>query len=256
MEALCLDRADGIVTVTLNRPEKKNAINMSMWDELISVLEEVAKRSEDRVLVLTGAGGEFCSGADLSDESGGGKHQLELMHHFNRVGMMLHQLPKPAIAKVRGIAAGAGLNIGLGCDLVVASENARFCEIFARRGLSLDLGGSWLLPRLVGMQKAKELAMLAEIIPAEEALRIGLINRVVPDDELDAFVDDWAGRLAAGPPLALRLSKRLLNQSFAVGMDEALDAEAIAQSVNVSSEDVREAFAAFFQKRQPVFKGR
>ena len=257
METLRLERtATGVVTLTLCRPEKKNAIDARMWDELIAVLPDVAGRAEDRVLVLTGAGDAFCSGADLGDESRTRRHQLLRMHHFNRVALALHQLPKPVIAKVNGIAAGAGLNLALGCDLIVASDRARFSEIFVRRGLSIDLGGSWLLPRLVGLHRAKELALLADIVSAQEAERMGLVNRVVPHDELDAFVADWAERLAAGPPLALAMTKRLLNNAFAGGLAEALEAEGMAQSVNAASADTREAIAAFFDKRTPRFEGR
>jgi 2-(1,2-epoxy-1,2-dihydrophenyl)acetyl-CoA isomerase len=172
------------------------------------------------------------------------------------VALALHQMPQPAIAKIRGVAVGAGLNLALGCDLIAASSTARLSEIFARRGLSLDVGGSWLLPRLIGLHRAKELALLAEIIPAEEAERIGLVNRVVPDAELDALVDDWAGRLAAGPPIALALSKRMLNHAFAGSLAEALEAEGMAQTVNVGTEDTKEALRAFFHKRDPKFSGR
>ena len=134
------------------------------------------------------------------------------MRHVGDVALALHRLPQPTIAKVRGVAVGAGCNLALGCDLVVAGETARFSEIFAKRGLSVDFGGSWVLPRRVGLHRAKELAFFADIIEANEAERIGLVNRVVPDGELDAFVDDWATRLAAGPPIALALTKRLLEQ--------------------------------------------
>ena len=257
METLIVERReDGVVTVTLNRPAKKNAINARMWDELLEVFAEVGESTTDRVLVLTGAGDAFCSGADLGGEADADRHQLQRMHHFNRVGLALHAIPKPVVAKVNGVAAGAGLNIALGCDLIVASDRARFAEIFAKRGLSLDLGGSWLLPRLIGLHKAKELALLADIIDAKEAERIGLVNRVVAHDELDAFVDDWAKRLAAGPPLALAMSKRMLTNAFSVTLSEALDAEAMAQSVNVASKDTREAITAFLQKREPTFHGK
>lgn len=249
-------REDGVVTVTLNRPEKKNAIDGRMWDELLAVFREVGESATDRVLVLTGAGGAFCSGADLSEEGRSEKHQLDRMHHFGQVALALHHVPKPVVAKVPGIAAGAGLNLALGCDLIVAGESARFSEIFARRGLAIDLGGSWLLPRLVGMHKAKELALLAEIVDAKEAERIGLVNRVVPDAELDAFVDDWARRLAAGPPLALHLTKRLLTNGLATGLAEALEAEGMAQSVTITTRDTAEAVRAFLEKRDPVFRGR
>ena len=135
------------------------------------------------------------------------------------------------------MAAGAGLNMALGCDLIVASDDARFSEIFAKRGLSLDFGGSWLLPRLIGLHKAKELAFFAEIISAKEAQEIGLVNRVVPAGELDAVVDDWARRLAAGPPLALSMTKTMLNNAFAVSMDQALEDEGRCQTVNFGTAD-------------------
>ena len=191
-ETLLVDRADGIVTVTMNRPERKNAANGAMWDELLAVFREIGASAEDRVLVLTGAGGDFCSGADVSGMGGGEAHGLASMRHIAEIATALHRLPQPTIAKVRGIAAGAGMNMALLCDLLVAGDTARFSEIFARRGLTIDFGGSFVLPRRVGLQRAKELTLLADIIDAAEADRIGLVNRVVPDAELDAFVDGWA----------------------------------------------------------------
>jgi len=174
----------------------------------------------------------------------------------NSAAIALHELPVPTIAKVRGNAVGAGMNLALGCDLIVASETARFSEIFARRALSLDFGGSWLLPRLVGLHKAKELALFGDILSAQEAAEIGIVNRVLPDDELDAFVEDWATRLAAGPPIALRQTKRMLSNSVSMSMSQALDAEAAAQSVNFSTQDTQEGILAFVEKRKPVFRGR
>jgi enoyl-CoA hydratase/carnithine racemase len=255
MQTLLVDRAEGVVTVTLNRPEKKNAANAAMWQELQACLLEITRRTDDRVVVLTGAGGAFCSGADLTS-IGSVDHPLQLMRQVGDVALALHRLSKPTIAKVHGVAAGAGCNMAFGCDLIVASDEARFCEIFARRGLSIDFGGSWLLPRLVGLHRAKELAMLAEMISAKEALELGLVNRVVPTVELDGFVDDWARQLAAGPPLALSMTKSLLNQSFEVSLEHALDDEGRCQVVNFSTADTAEARAAFVEKRQPRFQGR
>jgi 2-(1,2-epoxy-1,2-dihydrophenyl)acetyl-CoA isomerase len=256
METLLVERKDGVVQVTMNRPEKKNAISYTMFRELLETFGAVNESPEDRVLVLTGAGGNFSSGADLTAGDTPDWHQLDKMQFYGSVGLALHQISKPTIAKIRGVAVGAGLNLGLGCDLIVASEDARFSEIFARRGLSLDVGGSWLLPRLIGLHRAKELALFADIVPADEAERMGLVNRVVPDAELDGFVDDWARRLAAGPPLALAQSKRMLNNAFTYGLAEALDAEGMAQSVNAATDDTREAMAAFLEKRPPRFEGR
>jgi 2-(1,2-epoxy-1,2-dihydrophenyl)acetyl-CoA isomerase len=258
MQTLLVERSpEGVVTVTLHRPEKKNAIDATMWDELMAVFREVAESASDRVLVLTGSGGAFCGGADLTPTPGDqSRHQLDLMHHYGWVGLALHEIPKPTLAKVNGVAVGAGLNLALGCDLIVAGESARFSEIFVKRGLAIDLGGSWLLPRLVGLHKAKELALLGEMLDAKEAERIGIVNRVVADGELDGFVDDWARRLAAGPPLALQLTKRMLGMSHALSLSEALHQEAMAQSVTGASEDTAAAMRAFFGKREPTFKGR
>jgi len=259
-ETILVDRHEGIVTVTLNRPERKNAGNAQMWLELRTLLSEVAHDPADRALVLTGAGGAFCSGADIADPKGvGGKPadpHLVRMRNFGEVMLALHDLPKPTVAKVRGIAAGAGCSMALQCDLVVASDNSRFSEIFSKRGLSLDGGSSWLLPRLVGMHKAKELAFFAETLSGAEAAGIGLVNRVVPDDELDAFVDDWARRLADGPPLALSMTKRLLHGSAVVSMAQALEDEARSQTVNFGTADTAEAMRAFAEKRDPHFEGR
>jgi enoyl-CoA hydratase/carnithine racemase len=257
METLLVERApNGVVTLTLNRPEKKNAMNRAMFDELLAVFREVNDSPTDRVLVITGAGSAFCSGADLADRSTDTRHSLARLHWVADIALALHRIPRPVIAKVNGVAVGAGMNLALGCDLIVASEHARFSELFARRGLSIDFGGSWLLPRLIGMHRAKELAFLADIISAKEAAEIGLVNRVVPADQLDAFVGDWADRLAAGPPLTLAMTKRLLTNSFGVSMDEALEAEGLAQTVNLGTDDTTEAIRAFLEKREPHFKGR
>jgi 2-(1,2-epoxy-1,2-dihydrophenyl)acetyl-CoA isomerase len=263
METLIVERANGVVTVTLNRPEKKNAINGPMWRELIEVFDEVGDTPSDRVLVLTGAGDGFCSGADLApgdnpdlQNSGAGiGTTFRQMRVVGRAALRLHQLPQPAIAAVNGVAAGAGLNLALGCDLIVASDRARFSEIFSKRGLNVDFGGSWLLPRLVGLHKAKELVFFADVIDATEAERVGIVNRVVPHDDLDKVTADLANRLAALPPIQLALSKRLLNQSFSVSMAEALEFEDTAQAMNFASKDTTEAILAFLQKREPKFTG-
>jgi len=268
METLQVFRENSVVTVTINQPEKKNAINSAMWDGLADIFREIASRADDRVVVVTGAGNDFCSGADLSGRGGnaaaGGAgagaqnqvHHLAAMRRVNDACIALQRLPQPTIAKVRGVAVGAGCNLALGCDLVVASSTARFSEIFARRGLSLDFGGSWLLPRRIGMHRAKELALLAEIIGANDALEMGLVNRVLPDSEVDAFVDNWARKLAVGPPIALAQTKRLLNNSLNVTLEEALDDEAAAQTINFATSDTAEAMRAFIEKREPKFTGR
>ncbi len=250
-----------MVTVTLNRPQRKNAATRAVWEGLLEVFRDASRDPSTRVLVVTGSGGDFCSGADVEEMatgSGGAPQEnpLERMRFLGEVALSLHRFPKPTIAKVRGIAAGAGLGMALACDLVVASETARFSEIFVRRALSPDFGTSWLLPRLVGLQKAKELAYLADIIDAEEAGRIGLVNKVVADEDLDTIVSSWASRLAAGPPLALSLTKGLLDHSMGIGMAEALEAEARSQVVNFASTDTAEALHAFIEHREPRYSGR
>jgi 2-(1,2-epoxy-1,2-dihydrophenyl)acetyl-CoA isomerase len=259
METIEVERTDeGVVTITLNRPEKKNAINDPMWEELLATFREL-QRSTDRVVVITGAGGAFCSGADLSGgraQTGQATHQWYAMRNIGDVCLALHRLPQPVIAKVGGVAAGAGASIAVGCDLVVASDDARFSFIFAKRGLSLDFGSSWLLPRLIGAHRAKELALFADILSAKEVEAMGLVNRVVPAGELDAFVDDWARRLAAGPPIALAQTKQMLNNAFDVTLEQALEDEGWAQTVNFGTADTAEAMAAFVAKRPPQFEGR
>jgi 2-(1,2-epoxy-1,2-dihydrophenyl)acetyl-CoA isomerase len=253
METLTVERDGGVVTVTLNRRERRNALTPTMFAELGDVFTEIGRRADDRVVVVTGAGRDFCIGADLTARI---DHHARFMRRVNDAALALHRMPQPTIAKVNGIAVGAGCNLALGCDLVVASEEARFSEIFARRGLSLDFGGSWLLPRLVGLHRAKELAFFADVISAADALAMGLINRVVPAAELDGFVAGWAARLAAGPPLALAMTKRLLNDASGSSLDEALEQEARCSSANVGTEDLKEAMRAFKEQRDPRFEGR
>ncbi len=254
MDTLHIARAAGVVTVTLDRPDRKNALTHREWSRLHEVFAEVAERPDDRVLVLTGAGGEFCSGADVSALGDDERSSLEAMRAVGRTATALFHLPKPTIAKVDGVAVGAGCNLALACDLVVASERARFSEIFARRGLSLDFAGSWLLPRIVGLQRAKQLAYFADIVDAATASRLGLVTEVVAAGELDTFVERWAARLAAGPAVALSLTKALLNASSA-SIDEAVDAEAVAQAHNLGGPEAAEALRAFRERREPHFGG-
>jgi len=253
-ETLLVDRRDGVVTVTMNRPHRKNAVTATMMEELIAVITETAAQRDDRVLVLTGAGGAFCSGADLSESpvSDG----LTSMRHVGDLILGLHRLTKPTIAKVGGVAAGMGANMALGCDLILASDDARFIEIFSKRRMSIDGGGSWVLPRLVGLHRAKELAFFAEPLSAPDALAMGLVNRVVPADELDALVDEWAAKLAAGPTIALSMTKTLLNHGSLVSMQQALQDEARCQIVCSGTADIVEAMKAFVEKREPHFEGR
>lgn len=245
----------GVRTLTLNRPHRRNAIDEELWRALRDALTDAGNDRSVRALVLTGAGGAFCSGADIS---GGlsAAHPMYRMRALSEVTLLLHELPVPTVAMVTGVAVGAGWNLALGCDLVVATPESRFSQIFARRGLSLDCGGSWLLPRLVGLQQAKRLALLAETIDAEEARSLNLVTWVVRAEEIDDFVARLGARLVAGAPVALAQNKALLNEGADRTLRDALANEARAQAVNFATTDVPEAYSAFKEKREPVFTGR
>ena len=256
LETLINDATDnGVVTVTMNRPEKKNAANSVMWDELRDTWNALAVDPHVRAVVMTGAGDAFCSGADLAGQQRD-RHQLVSMNLIHQTVEALYSIMVPVIAKVNGVAAGAGMNMALACDLILASDQARFSEIFARRGLSVDFGGTWVLPRLIGLHKAKELAFFADVISAEQAAEFGIVNKVVPHEQLDAETQDWANRLAAGPPLALAMTKRMLTLNASNDFKSALEAEGMAQTVNFYTSDTKEAVAAFLDKRDPKFEGR
>ena len=249
-----LSSAGVVATITLDQPQRRNAMTLQMWQELSRCLDEVADDLGLRVLVLRGAGEQFCSGMDITAVNA----QIHPMHRLSvisRAVLKLHRLRLPTVARVDGIAVGAGANLALGCDIVIASDRARFSEIFIQRGLSVDCGGSWLLPRLVGLHRARELCMLGDVIDADEAARIGLLARVVAADGLDDAVAEVASRLAASAPIALQQMKLLLNEGAASSFEQAVEAEMRAQSMNLQGADSMEAFAAFREKRAPVYSG-
>ncbi|OMC47733.1 enoyl-CoA hydratase-related protein [Mycobacterium sp. IS-1264] len=235
---LLSDDRDGVRTLTLNRPHRKNAITPQLWIALRDALDGAGRDRSVRALVITGAGGSFCSGADISVRDD--VHPRDKLQRLTDVALALHELPIPTVAKVDGVAVGAGWNLALGCDLVVATPESKFCQIFSKRGLSIDLGGSWLLPKLVGLQQAKRLALLAETIDAAEAHALGLLTWVVP----------------AGPPVALAQTKALLNEGADRTLRDALANEARAQAVNFATTDAAAAYAAFAERREPSFTGR
>lgn len=261
-EAIDYRLEDQVAWVTLNRPDARNAINDQMRGELFAVLEDARVNADVRCLVLTGSGKGFCTGADLSGPrkaggpTGPGATREVMRTRSQRLIRMLWELEKPTIAAVNGVAAGLGAHLAFACDLVIAAAETRFIEVFARRGLMLDAAGAFLLPRLIGLQKAKELVFFADDLAAEDAVRIGLANRAVPAAELADTVRAWATRLASGPTFALGMSKRLLNRSLDVDLETCLDDEAMAVSIVTQSEDVQEGLKAFVERRQPVFKGR
>ncbi len=255
VNGVALSRADGVVTLTLCRPERKNAVSAAGWGTLLERLTALPAAG-DRVLVVTGAGQDFCAGADLGADQVSDVPALQRMRIVGDACLALHRLPLPAVARVDGVSVGAGMNLALACDLVVATDRARFSQIFVRRGLSLDFGGSWILPRLVGLHRAKELALLGEILSAAQARDYGLVHRLVAPAALDAAVDELVSALRAGPPVALAGTKALLNNAFDVTLAQALDDEARVQAHNLGLHDAQEAAQAFRDKRVPVFEGR
>lgn len=258
-ETLIWEFEDHVATVTLNRPEKKNAISWAMFAEIKKAFEAADEDPEVRCVVITGAGDSFCSGADLSDPSAMVSSAFELkdrMRYVHEVARSVTTCSKPVIAKVTGVAAGAGCNLALSCDLVVASNEASFVEIFVRRGLVTDFGGSWALTRLLPLNRAKEMALLGRPVAAEEANELGLLNRLCDASEVDAVVAELAGEVAGLPPRTVSLIKENLNRAHERSFEENLEAEATAQALTFTSEDTREAVIAFLEKRQPRFTGR
>jgi 2-(1,2-epoxy-1,2-dihydrophenyl)acetyl-CoA isomerase len=258
-QTLISERDGGIATITLNRPQALNALDLVMRRELASVLDEVEADEAARVVILTGAGGNFCAGGDVKTmrarrhTAAEGRARVESL---NCIVLRLVDFPKPTIAMVDGYAVGAGSNLALCCDLIVASERARFGELFWKIGLVPDGGGTWLLSRVVGLARAKELIFTADVIDAAEAARIGLVNRVVPATELMATTRALADKIAAGPPAVLKMAKHMVNRAATSDLATALDLEAFSQGIAISSEDHQEGLAAFFEKRSPRFTGR
>ncbi|MGI5272358.1 enoyl-CoA hydratase/isomerase family protein [Nonomuraea sp. CA-218870] len=244
----------GIVTVTLNRPETKNSVPPEGWTELAGVLGDIAGRADDRVVVLTGAGGDFCAGSDL--RGGGSPAPRRAMQVVNAALFALRDLPQPTIAAVRGVAVGGGFNLALACDLAIAEENARFSQIFSRRGLSVDFGGTWFLTHMIGLHRAKELAFFGRVLTAPDVHALGLLNKVVPEGRALAEAYAWARDLLALAPLALAQTKEMLNLAAAGSFHDSVLREAAAQNLNGTTEDTREAIQAFLEKREPVFRNR
>ncbi len=259
--ATIVERHDGLVTVTLHRPQRKNAINAAMWNELDAIVTEVEVDPGARALVLTGADGNFSAGADLSGEESNGLtgHGPQLvLHEMRIVGRIigrLQHLPKPTIAAVDGVAVGVALGMALACDLVVASDRARFMEVFVKRGLALDGGTSWTIPRLVGPRRAKQMAFFGDTVDAATALEWGLINEVVAPAELAATAQAWGHRLATGPTTALSLMKSQIDASATSTFEEALEGEARAQHIVYTTKDMQEGITAYFEGREPRFTG-
>ena len=257
----------GVLWLTLNRPEAANALTPDQRDLLIDVLTDASARVEVRAVVITAAGKHFCTGADLRhsrpgpERPGGAPERVVgdvarmIEGGAQRLITAVVDCEKPVIGAVNGTAAGIGAHLALACDLVVAAEGVRFIEVFVRRGLVPDGAGCWLLPRLVGLQKVKELMFFGDALGAEEAERLGLVNRVVAADELEKVATEWAGRLAAGPTRSIGLTKGLLNRSLDSDRPTAFRGEALAQELNMQTHDANEGVAAFVERREPDFRG-
>jgi 2-(1,2-epoxy-1,2-dihydrophenyl)acetyl-CoA isomerase len=278
LTAQLIARVDGqVLWITMNRPEAANALTPDQRNRVIALLDQASRRIEIRAVVITGEGKHFCTGADLrSGEAKSAQDDLaglrtsrpedapelatgdisRLLHDgAQRLVTAVLDCPKPVVAAVNGTAAGLGAQLALSCDLVLAANGARFIEIFVRRGLVPDAGGAWLLPRLIGLQKAKELMFFGDAVPAADAAALGLVNRVVPADELAKVAGEWAQRLADGPTAALALTKALLNSSLESDRATALRDEAVAQERNMATHDAQEGVRAFVERRDPTFLG-
>lgn len=247
---------DGAVRrLTIDNPERRNAIPGDRWAELGQAFRDF-EDSPQRALIVTGAGEDFCSGADLAGSFTGLDAVAGMMRELSKVVLGLYELTKPTLAVVDGVAVGAGMNLALGCDLAIASSRARFSEIFVQRGLTVDFGGTWLLPRRVGLARAKELSLTGRIVGAADALEYGLVSEVVAPEDLARRGAELAAELAAGAPIAQRFIKEGLNRSFEMSFAEAVAFEEQAQVACFGTEDVIEGVSAFLQKRPPEFKGR
>ncbi|MFF0548343.1 enoyl-CoA hydratase/isomerase family protein [Streptomyces sp. NPDC004311] len=267
---------NGVSWITLNRPEAMNAVTPAQRERVIALLAGASADPAVRAVVLTATGKGFCAGADLRGATGtgtapgtgnspgpgtAGDRVAGDVARMIRLGAQrlitaVLDCEKPVVAAVNGTAAGIGAHLALACDLVIAAEGARFIEVFVRRGLVPDGGGAYLLPRLLGPQKAKELMFFGDAVPAAEAERLGLVNRVVPAEELQAAAREWAERLAQGPTRALALTKQLVNASLDGDRAAALAAEATAQEINMTTADANEGVASFVERRTPKYLGR
>lgn len=252
-----LEVAGGVATLTLNRPEVYNALNDGITYEIQDALKLAAKDASVRVIVLTGSGKAFCSGQDLKAASGQEKRSFmqSLYKRYNPIISAMRAMPKPIICRLNGVAAGAGCSLALACDMIIASDEATLIEVFVNIGLVPDSGSSYFLPRLIGMAKAFELCSMGTKVKAAEALQLGLINKVVAADQLDAAVKEYSDYFSQAPTKAIGLIKRMLNKSTTATLEEMLEYEAYCQEIAGTSEDYKEGVSAFLEKRKAAFKG-
>jgi len=247
----------GVAWLTMERPDKYNAVTREMAMGLQEALDAAAADDEVRAIVLTGAGKAFCAGQDLKEATDPGiELQRIVKEHYNPLIQRIRTIEKPVVAAVNGVAAGAGANIALACDIIVAKKSASFIQAFSKIGLIPDSGGTFMLPRLVGWQKASALMMLGEKVSAEEAEQMGMIYQAVPDDNFESTVDALAQKLAMMPTRAFALTKLALNKSMTNTLDQQLSLEEKYQTEASQTEDYQEGVQAFLEKRRPAFKGK
>ena len=260
MSSILVSQEAGVLCVTLNRPDKLNAFNPQMHQQLREALERARDEAEVRAVLLTGAGRGFCAGQDLAERNVSVDTPLDLSvslgSYYNPLVRRMRELPKPVVCAVNGVAAGAGANIALACDLVIAARSASFVQSFARLGLVPDSGGTWFLPRLAGAARAMGLALLGESLSAEQAEQWGLIWKVVDDEKLSGEATSLARGLAAGPTKGYGLVKKALRASWGNSLDAQLDLERDLQREAGLTQDYREGVSAFLQKRKPDYKGK
>jgi 2-(1,2-epoxy-1,2-dihydrophenyl)acetyl-CoA isomerase len=261
-ETMLFDVAEGVATLSLNRPEKRNALNHQMAAEILDALKQVERDAAVRVLVVTGAGPAFCAGQDLDairalrEQSGPVSFREHLLKTYNAIVLKMRGLEKPVIAAVNGVAAGAGWGLALACDFRYAADNARFRLAFGAIGLAPDTGTSFFLAHTAGLGRALELAYTNEIIGAQDALAMGLVNKVFPAADLLPATLTVARQIAQGAPRAMGLAKRAMYRALHTSLEEALDYEAYLQDIAGRSDDYLEGVAAVLEKRQPVYKGK
>ncbi|MFF7312725.1 enoyl-CoA hydratase-related protein [Streptomyces sp. NPDC008137] len=260
MPAVLYETAGQVLTVTLNRPEALNALTPDQRDEIVRLLSTASAAAGIRAVVLTGTGRGFCAGADLRGAATTGERIAGDVARTLRTGAQrliaaVLDCEKPVIAAVNGTAAGLGAHLALACDLVLAAESAKFIEVFVRRGLVPDGGGAYLLPRLIGPQRAKELMFFGDALTATQAEHLGLVNRVIPDADLTQTAHSWAERLATGPTRALALTKQLVNASLDTDRATAFAAEAAAQEINMTTADAQEGVRSFVERRDALYRG-
>ncbi len=251
--------ADGVCTITLNRPDVYNAFNEELSAEFIDALKKSAKDDAVRVVVITGAGKAFCSGQDLQDvKKSEGKRSLgdSVLRRYNPMILGVRENPKPVVCRLNGVAAGAGASLAMACDIIVASESASLVQAFANIGLVLDSGSSFFLPGLIGYNKAFELCTLGSKVTAKEAFDLGIINKLVAPEDLDAAVKAYTDRYATAAPKSMAMIKKMLNKGLTANLREMLQYEAYSQEIAGSTEDYKEGVTAFVEKRKAVFRGK